>query len=191
MKFLFKVLLPLLGLAIALPFVLKDGEGRPLLSFGDYQPPKIHVPQMPDVAGALDRLTESDPKEPAPDQQSVAMPVPVPAPTASAGSGKIYKWRDAQGKLHFSDKPNPAGSSDEVAIAPNTNVLEPPRPSAPPPPPPQGQVGTPAPVESKGLELPSITTVPLEDIPQLIEDAQGLTEMADQHQAALKEALGR
>lgn len=32
---------------------------------------------------------------------------------------RVYKWQDAQGQWHFSDKPNPNGNSEQVVLNPN------------------------------------------------------------------------
>ncbi len=48
--------------------------------------------------------------------RKVAPPSPVASPV-------LYKWKDANGRLHYTDVPPPDRPYEKVQIDPNTNVL--------------------------------------------------------------------
>ncbi|MFZ5653583.1 MAG: DUF4124 domain-containing protein [Pseudomonadota bacterium] len=49
----------------------------------------------------------------------------------AAGAGDIYRWTDAQGRVHFGDRPPAASVPSQVAPAPNLLESVPARPAAP------------------------------------------------------------
>ncbi len=164
MKLLLKLLLVLPLLAVALPFLIKGPSGRPLLSFDSFQAPRTIVPELPEIKGVLEKARDS---------------LADLAPEKPAKATRVYKWRDANGTLSFSDRPNPNGSSEQVLVNSNVNIL----PSSP------AKMGNQQNAENEGvvsclhmenLQLPSPTSIPLKQIPQLIKDAKAVSELAGQ-----------
>jgi hypothetical protein len=62
-------------------------------------------------------------------KQAASVPPPIPAPPKYTRKGKIYKWVDAQGRVHFGDAPS--GNDSEQVKLRNTAPAQ----GAPPPPP--------------------------------------------------------
>lgn len=102
MKFFAKLMLAALVLAILLPFtVLKNDQGKPLMSFSDLGMPDF---KLPDLSSAK-KL--------------------VPASGASGGMDTFYRWYDAKGNIQFTTEPPPDGVEYTVKeFDPNTNVIQ-------------------------------------------------------------------
>jgi len=105
MKLFAKLLLAALVIALLLPFtILKNNQGKPLMSFSNFSLPDF---SMPDVSGITsgDKLTSS-----------------------SSGSGdtvNFYKWYDAGGNVQFTTVPPPDGIEYTVkGYDPNVNVIQ-------------------------------------------------------------------
>ena len=103
MKLFMKLLLTLLVLAVLAPFtILKDGEGRPLMSLTDLRMPDVEVPNIPDEI-----------------------------PVGSATEDVVYQWKDAEGNLHFTSDPPPEGVEYVAkSFDPNANVIQSVKPKA-------------------------------------------------------------
>ncbi len=92
------------------------------------------------------------------------------------GKTRVFKWKDKYGNTQFSDKPpfNTAGISDlkEVWIDPDVNLME--------------GIKMLEEEESQGagvsssLPVPLPTTVPLDQVPKLINDAKNVQELMNQ-----------
>lgn len=102
MKFFAKLMLAALVLAILLPFtVLKNDQGKPLMSFSDFGMPDF---KLPDFSSAR-KL--------------------VPASGGAGGVDTFYRWYDAKGNIQFTTEPPPDGVEYTVkAFDPNTNVIQ-------------------------------------------------------------------
>lgn len=107
---------------------------------------------------------------------------------------KIYKWQDAQGTWHYSDTQT-AAASQTMYINPNANVLH-----LEPVPTPTAEAKIETTTESapnykdtfNSLAFPS--TIPLDQVPQLIEQAQqvqGLLDNRQQHYDQLLNEQGQ
>jgi hypothetical protein len=104
MKLFIKLMITALILAVLLPFTLIKGrDGGPLISIGDLKMPDLSVPELPNG-------------------------IDVPNLPRSVGSGrtdKVYQWRDADGRLHFTTDPPPPGIEYTVkGYDPNTNLIQ-------------------------------------------------------------------
>ena len=68
-------------------------------------------------------------------------------PLAASAASAVYKWTDAQGNVHFSDRPDesPASKRIEVDVVPRSA-------DAPPPPPARPAGASPAPQEQAPLQ---------------------------------------
>ncbi len=111
MKLFNKVMLALLVLALLLPFaVLKNDEGKPLMSFStfslpDISLPEFSLPEMPSLpaSGAPVETDDSNP----------------------SGKNVFYQWRDADGNLNFTSEPPPEGVEFSLkGYDPNANVIQ-------------------------------------------------------------------
>ena len=102
MKLFAKLMIAVMVIAVALPFtVLKDDNGKPLLSFSDLKMPDLSMPDF----GKVEQLT----------------------PNIDIGGGKdlIYEWYDAAGNRNFSSEPPPEGVEYTVrGYDPNANVIQ-------------------------------------------------------------------
>lgn len=110
MKMIYKVLFALLVLALLVPFaVLKDDSGKPLMSLSNFSLPDFSLPDtsLPEIRS----LSSSS--------------VPVEADDSDlSGKDVFYKWRDAEGNLHFTSDPPPKGVDYTLkGYDPNANVI--------------------------------------------------------------------
>ena len=104
MKLFAKLLLAVLVLAMLLPFtILKDDDGKTLLSFSDLGLPDFSIapPKLPQV-GEI-----------------------IPGAESTAGSVDIYQWHDKEGNIQFSNEPPPQGTEFEIRrFDPAANVIQ-------------------------------------------------------------------
>lgn len=104
MKLFAKLLLTLLVLAGILPFtILKGPDGRPLMSFSDLKLPGVSAPEIPaSIENAIPDL-----------------------PGINSGEDVIYRWRDKDGILQFTNTPPPEGVEYTAkGYDPNTNLIQ-------------------------------------------------------------------
>jgi len=112
MKLFVKLMLVGLVLAFLLPFtLLKDDQGKTLMSFSDFSLSDFSLPdfgladfKIPDILGS-DRLL----------------------PTVGGGSREdiFYRWNDAKGNVHFTTEPPPDGIEYSVkGYNPDANVIK-------------------------------------------------------------------
>ncbi len=154
-RLVIKSLLALLVLAGAVPFVLPLRDGKPLLSWSDIKLPKLPV-EVPDVS--------------------------LPADSSSPQEVALYRWRDADGVIQFSNEPPPPGIAFEsVSIDPNANIVQPftaPEPKA----------GEPGPGQPPQTAQPGSPYSP-ENVQQLFEDTHKIRETADARTRDLERTL--
>ena len=107
MKLFGKLMLVVLVVAFLLPFtLLKDKEGKTLMSFSDFNLPDFKMPniEMPDMLA-------SDKKR----------------RTSGGGSREdvFYRWNDAKGNVQFTTEPPPDGIEYTVkGYNPDTNLIQ-------------------------------------------------------------------
>jgi hypothetical protein len=107
MKLFVKLMLAALVVGFLLPFtLLKDDEGKTLMSFSDFSLSDFKMPdfKMPDML-ASDKLLR----------------------TNGGGSRKdvFYRWNDAKGNVHFTTEPPPGGIKYTVkGYNPDTNLIQ-------------------------------------------------------------------
>jgi hypothetical protein len=111
MKLFVKLMLAAVVIALLLPFtVLKDDQGKTLMSFSDFSLqdislPDISIPDMSDLLNSRKLL---------------------PSNTRSDGKDIFYRWNDAQGNVHFTTEPPPDGIEYTVkGYDPKANVIQP------------------------------------------------------------------
>lgn len=95
-----KLMMFLVVLALAAPFVMKGPDGKPLMTLDDIKIPDISMPeeikQLPgkveDMQRQISNATQGD-------------------KSSSGNSSKVYSWVDEQGNQHYSNTP-PAAAKD-------------------------------------------------------------------------------
>lgn len=149
MKKAFKLLLFSSFALAALLYVMSSMSGKPLVSS--------------DIVKFFsgDKAFSSNETTPAADSSLIQTPPPQKLVT-------VYKWKDKNGVWQFSDQPNMNGDCDSVRINAYENVVH--------------FKESPKTEEEKkkeskkigGFKLPSPTTIPLADIPKLIDKAKNV-----------------
>jgi len=112
-KLYYKLLLFVIVSAVTAPFVLRDRDGRPLMSIHDLHMPEITLPDASGLKDAVRSATES--VETASDE--------VRENTGTKASTRIYKWQDEEGGWHFSNSAPGEHGATEVAVDTSVNVL--------------------------------------------------------------------
>jgi hypothetical protein len=107
MKLFVKLMLAALVVGFLLPFtLLKDDEGKTLMSFSDFSLSDFKMPdfKMPDML-ASDKL--------------------LPTNGGSSREDVFYRWNDAKGNVHFTTEPPPDGIKYTVkGYNPDTNLIQ-------------------------------------------------------------------
>lgn len=154
---------------LALPMIMVKPNGERMMSWKDW------LPDSKALDNAADKLRE------------VASSNPDLSDTPSLkGSSKMYSWKDERGVMHFSEQPPPESIQNaKVRDLPkdvNLMVAVKPRERG-------SQTGSGAANggQGNGFKLAFPTTVPVKDIPKLVDDAKKLQALADQRTASLKE----
>ena len=101
MKLFVKLMLAVLVVAFLLPFtLLKDNEGKTLMSFSDFSLPDFKMP-------------------------SIKMPDMLPTNGGGSREDVFYRWNDAKGNVHFTTEPPPDGIEYTVkGYDPDTNLIQ-------------------------------------------------------------------
>ena len=158
MKLFIKLVLFIVVLAVAAPYVMKGKDGKPLMEFN-----------LSDTISSITNIF----KAPSSIQEEVTSGgIPVT-------SDKVFKWKDENGRWHFSDKPVD-GQQVSTHIIPKANILAP--------------VKIPGKEEEK--EEPSATPgipVPMtaQNVPKLIDDAKNVQKLLNDRQSQLDKHMGQ
>jgi len=153
MKLFAKFLLAALVLGLLLPFtILKDDQGKTLMSFSD-----LSMPDMPsfDAGSKL-----------------------VPDSSGLGSTVDFYKWYDAEGKVQFTTQPPPDGIEYTVkGYDPNVNVIQSVKvPEAEP----AGTGETTATSESTGAQPGLANTYDADAIKKMFEDTKNIEKLLNQ-----------
>jgi len=105
MKLFVKLMLALVVLAVLLPFtLLKNNQGKTLMSFSDLRLPDFNLPGLPGMSASREL---------------------IPAQAGSGAMDTFYKWYDPTGNVQFTTEPPPAGVEYTVKqYDPNANVIQ-------------------------------------------------------------------
>lgn len=157
--------LSLLGLLV-LPMFIVGPNGKPLMSVDDWLPGDISA------SGVGKKLIKTWNKASDSVQHGTGLDLSVDTP-------KLYKWKDASGHWQFSNEPPPADVTQvQVQDMPQMgNVMQPVTP--------REQLDADGGGSGPGFKLGFPTTVPVKDIPKLVNDAKKLQKTADLRQKAL------
>ncbi|QTL36237.1 DUF4124 domain-containing protein [Pseudoalteromonas viridis] len=107
MKYASYLLIMVMLVGVASLFVLKRPDGRTWLSLDDIlgkaqtQAQQVLSESKQQLDKAVDMVSSKDEQ------------------TAQEKPAKIYKWQDAQGNWHYSDRPNARGQSEEMTLDPS------------------------------------------------------------------------
>jgi len=160
MKLFLKIMVILVVLACAGPFILKRSDGRPWMTFSDLKAPDISVPDISPLTDQVKKLHPTDPDK-------------------SAKQTTVYKWQDGDGVWHFSDKVSTAVPSDEIKINHNANIVHMEKNEIS-----KETAGIPSKkniVQKEAASLDSKAS-PYEQLPNLIDLAKNVEKLLDQHQ---------
>lgn len=168
-----KLLLPLLVMAFVVPMIMPGPNGHPVMTWQDWLPSTASVQHWHATLTSMwNRIAGSV-------EQTTGLDV-APAPT------QLYKWKDANGNWHFTDRADMVDSNAARAPLPTAvNTMAPPpvikhdattsiwsqgsNPHA-----------LPAQTSSQSsFSLPLPATIPADKIPQLIDDAKKLQQISD------------
>lgn len=150
MNIFIKLLVLLLILACAGPFFIKGPDGRPLMSIDKLKLPELSMPSF-DISSVA----------PDADEQGDGL--------------RVYKWRDEKGVVHYSDSPAQGRQSKLTAIKDITVLSSEPAKQTY-----TKQPEKTAPLNQNGVPVPGLTTVPIADIPQLVEDARQVKRLVEE-----------
>lgn len=108
MKLFYKLLTLIVVGAVAAPFILKDEAGRPLMSLDKLRMPDVSAPALPDIESTF---------------KTAARKLPDIGLKETRDTVTAYKWQDADGTWHFSDKASARSGVEQVAIDPDASVM--------------------------------------------------------------------
>lgn len=162
MKFpLVKLSIFLLMLVVVIPMIMPGPNGTPVMRPSDWLPDIAAVKTLPArLERWFDGLGQAS------------------SGSKSGQSGSFYKWQDENGKWHFSDQAPPEGTGETVETLPKlTNTLQAVEPAK------QSSLSTSSQASLPTIPLP--TTIPVDKIPKLIDDAKNVQHLAEERREQL------
>jgi len=112
MKLFIKLMLTIVVIAIALPFIMFGPNGGPLISLKDVKTPpvpKVSMPDLPNVDVNMDKAVGFGEKLVKPVQDSLNDALEAIGLSEKVEPITTYTWKDDKGVIHFSDKQPPEG----------------------------------------------------------------------------------
>lgn len=178
MKLTFKLMLLALLLVGFSPFLLTGPNGKPILSWD-----KLNLPDFSSLFGRDNTAKVSKTIDKIKSTADEASPNALDDNTTA-----VHKWIDKHGVWHFSDKRNPDGKDEVIRINTNTNVVQATPVAKNIPDEKEGEDGENN-KDDDGPSIPSLTTVPMKDIPKLINDTKALQKTMDTRYKEQQELL--
>lgn len=187
MKLFVKLMMFLLVLALAGPFIMRGPDGRPLMTLQDLKLPDFSLPtgDSGELTGEAREAYIAWSKDEGPSKgPKVYVIDPDSQEPLLAKAGVYYRWKDQSGVWQFSNLPNPGTPNIVVETDPDANVLqslsvekidealgrvkeiEPP----------EGETGE---EDEGGLKIPLPTTVPISEVPELMDQARAVQELVN------------
>jgi hypothetical protein len=108
--------------------------------------------------------------------------LPDAEPSSPAGLTTVYKWKDKDGVWHFSDKPHDHETNEKLTYNPNANIIQ---SLAKKEEEPEAEVKA-VPIEPEPTS-PGLTTVPLDQVPELMDQAKQYQDMVDQRNKMMEQ----
>ncbi|GAA3944312.1 DUF4124 domain-containing protein [Litoribacillus peritrichatus] len=153
MKLMIKLLLLGLVGAIVAPMLIKGPDGRPLMSWQDF------FSSSDSGAASVSSL-----------------------PQSSSGVTTVYKWKDAEGQWHFSDKAIEGENHETLKYNPNANIIQSLAKKEE-----ESEIEVKPVAALKETSGPSLTTVPLTEVPELMDQAKQYQSLIDQRNKSLEQ----
>jgi hypothetical protein len=170
MKLFMKLMLAALVIALLLPFtILKDDQGKTLMSFSSFSLPDFKMPDMLDM----------------PSRKQL-----VPSVGDHAGKDMVYQWYDSKSNVHFSTEPPADGIKFTVkGYDSNANVIQAVKlPEIEAPAEPVAADAT----ASNGQDSPGLeNTYNREDIQKLIDDSKNIQQLLNQRLNSQNSAINQ
>ena len=166
MKLGYKLMLFALVALFALPMFMIKPDGKPMMTLSDW------IPDTKAISKVGTKLRNMTSDTPSLDNFSVTT------------KAKMYSWKDDRGVMHFSEQPPAEDSAVQVKVRDmpkEVNLMNAVKPRQP-----SGTSGD-ARQGQSGFKLAFPSTVPIKEIPKLIDDAKALQQLADQRGAALND----
>ena len=172
MKLTFKLMLLALVLVGASPFLLHTPNGKPVLSWD-----KLPLPDLSSLFGRAGTARVSKTINEIKSTADEALPIEL-----DDNSTAVHKWIDEHGVWHFSDKKNPDGHDEVVRINTNTNVVQATPVAEDIADESESNTGADKKEDKNddGPTIPFPTTIPMKDIPKLINDTKALKKTMDE-----------
>jgi hypothetical protein len=154
-----KLLLPLFMLVFVVPMIMPGPNGKPVMSIKDWLPKSASVERArANLQSLWRRITTSV-------EQNTGLDV-APEPE------QLFKWKDANGSWHFTNRAGMASKDAQKQALPTvTNTMVPPVMDSED----DHESST---STSPSVPLPLPTTIPVDKIPQLIDDAKKLQKLS-------------
>jgi hypothetical protein len=157
-----KLLLPLIMLVFVVPMIMPGPNGKPVMSFKDWLPNSASVERVrTSLLSWWHRISNVV-------EQNTGLDVaPEPA--------QFFKWQDANGTWHFTNRADMASKDAQRQALPTaTNTM------APPPVVERERDHDSEPSPKASMPVPLPTTIPVDKIPQLIDDAKKLQKISQE-----------
>jgi hypothetical protein len=168
MKLFMKLMLA--ALVIALPFtILRDDQGKTLMSFSSFSLPDFNMPDMPGMSSSKQL---------------------VPSVGDHAGKDMVYQWYDSKSNVHFSTEPPADGIKFTVkGYDSNANVIQAVKlPEIEAPAEPVAADAT----ASNGQDSPGLeNTYNIEDIQKLVDDSKNIQQLLNQRLNSQNSAINQ
>ena len=169
MKLFVRLMIFIVVLGLAGPFIMKGPDGRPLMTVDDLGGGGLSWDSLSykakalwaDLTGSVSNVTD----------------------TQSEQSTTVYKWRDSEGNWQFSDRPNPTGSSETVVVDANVNIIK----STPVP---ERKKETSSDAQSPQIGVPLPMTIAPDKVSKLMKDAKQVQELMNKRNEALEGLSG-
>jgi hypothetical protein len=162
---LFRLFFPILIIGFIAPMIIPGPDGEPLMSWRDWVPDKSSLVKLSSfLEGTVDLI---DPEG------------SLPSSVGLVEKKQIYQWQDEQGHWHFTDNSGLAAPHAISKPIPEVKNFMVPLTL------PEAEVDTGGGVQESFNLSP--TTVPIEKIPQMIEDASNIQKLSDKHARQLEE----
>ncbi len=174
MKAFYKLLLILIILSLAIPFYLKGPDGRQLLSLSDidHDLSTLSSNLKNTVLSSIERIKHIDGSDNTESAQE------------KSATTTLYRWLDAQGQWHFSNKPNE--TSEPFKVTPNSSI---PVPRQTPPDSEDTVVTAPSDLQSNGQNKDLPSPFSAKQVIQTLEEAKNIQKLMDNRTEQLDEAI--
>lgn len=202
MKLFSKLMMFVLFAALAGPFFMKGPDGRPLMTLKDLSLPSFGLPSKP--AGPVEVLSGKEPDawlqwgngdKP---NATLVKATNAEGELLQEARNTYYRWKDKEGVWQFTKQPNPNAKNFLMKIDPNANIVQ--SLSQESIDKAFGRAPESETLSGSGKDkkknpllealdddssLPFPSTIPVDKIPELIDQAKGIQDLSNERQKAL------